>query len=407
MDFDKIKDTIDKLGKTVKLFKDENDKRLDAIEKKGYAPADLTEKVDKINGQVSKLEGLKAQLDSMETAMARLQLPGGGIVTEKDKAKAEHSKAFSNYFRKGEEGGLRALEIQANLSTLSDPDGGFTVPEEVESAIDRVAMTVSAMRRIARKIVISTDTYKRLISQGGAASGWVGEKGSRAETDTPTLKQIAFNAKEIYANPAATQNLLDDSRVNIAQWLGDEVSIEFTEQEGDAFINGNGVEKPRGFQNYTKIANASYSWGNIGFTVSGHATLINDPDAVVDLHHSLKSIYRNGASYLMADLTFAAIRKLKDGNGAYIWRPGLELGAPSTLLGKPVEIDDNMPAIGAGLYPIAFGNWQRGYLIVDRQGIRVLRDPYTNKPFIHFYTTKRVGGGVTHYEAIKLLKVSA
>ena len=401
-----IKALIEDLGKTFEQFKAENDARIKAIETKGHADPLLTEKVDKINADIAQISALKKQLETLETAVAQGQFPGGGK-NELDKVKAQHKDAFAKFFRKGAEGGLRDLEVQAGLSTLSDPDGGFLVPEDYEQAIDRVALSVSAMRRLATVRTIGTDTYKKLVNQGGASAGWVGEKGARAETNTPTLVEIAINAKEVYAMPAATQTLLDDSRVDIAGWLADEVSIEFSEQESDAFINGNGVEKPKGIAAYTMTPNASYAWGKVGYITSGNASLVNDLDKLIDLQHALKPVYRNGAAWLMNDSTLATIRKMKDGDGNYIWVPGLKDGAPDTLLGKPVEIDDNVDDIAAGKYPIFFANFKRAYLIIDRQGVRVLRDPYTTKPYVLFYTTKRVGGGIVMYEAIKALKVSA
>lgn len=401
-----LKETIQALGKAFEAFKAENDARLKEIEKKGVADPLLTEKVDKINADIAQISALKKQLDTLETTVAQGQFPGGGK-NELDRVKAQHKDAFAKFFRKGAEGGLRDLEVQAGLSTLSDPDGGFLVPEDYEQAIDRVALSVSAMRRLATVRTIGTDTYKKLVNQGGASSGWVGEKGARAETNTPTLTEIAINTKEIYAMPAATQTLLDDSRVDIAGWLADEVSIEFSEQESEAFINGNGVEQPKGIAAYAMAANSSYVWGKVGYITSGNASLVNDLDKLIDLQHALKPVYRNGAAWLMNDATLATIRKMKDGDGNYIWVPGLKDGAPDTLLGKPVEIDDNVDDIGTGKYPIFFANFKRAYLIIDRQGVRVLRDPYTTKPYVLFYTTKRVGGGIVMYEAIKALKVSA
>ena len=401
-----LKETIQALGKAFDAFKAENDARLKEIEKKGAADPLLTEKVDKINADIAQISALKKQLETLETAVAQGQFPGGGK-NELDRVKAQHKDAFAKFFRKGAEGGLRDLEIQAGLSTLSDPDGGFLVPEDYEQAIDRVALSVSAMRRLATVRTIGTDTYKKLVNQGGASSGWVGEKGARAETNTPTLTEIAINTKEIYAMPAATQTLLDDSRVDIAGWLADEVSIEFSEQESEAFINGNGVEQPKGIAAYAMAANSSYVWGKVGYITSGNTSLVNDLDKLIDLQHALKPVYRNGAAWLMNDATLATIRKMKDGDGNYIWVPGLKDGAPDTLLGKPVEIDDNVDDIAANKYPIFFANFKRAYLIIDRQGVRVLRDPYTSKPYVLFYTTKRVGGGIVMYEAIKALKVSA
>ena len=399
-----LKETIESIGRAFEQFKAENDARLKEIEKKGSADPLLAEKVEKINADLTALGAMKKQLEAIETAVARGQYPGGG--TAKDKEVIARAKAFTHLMR-GNIDSVKDMEIQASASTLSDPDGGFTVPEEVDTAIDRVQGTLSAMRRLATVRAISTDTYKKLVNQGGATSGWVAEKGTRAETSTPTLKEIAINTKELYAMPAATQILLDDSRVDIGAWLAEEVGIEFNEEEGAAFISGNGVEKPKGIAAYSMVANASYAWGKVGYIAGGHASLLNNMDKLIDLQHALKTSYRNGAAWLMNDATCGVIRKFKDGDGNYIWRPGLMEDKPDTLLGKPVEYDDNVDDIGANKYPIFYANFKRAYLIIDRLGTRVLRDPYTSKPYVLFYTTKRVGGGIVMYEAIKALKIAA
>jgi len=398
-----LKETIESIGRAFEQFKAENDARLKEIEKKGSADPLLAEKVEKINADLTALGAMKKQLEAIETAVARGQYPGGG--TAKDKEVIARAKAFTHLMR-GNIDSVKDMEIQASASTLSDPDGGFTVPEEVDTAIDRVQGTLSAMRRLATVRAISTDTYKKLVNQGGATSGWVAEKGTRAETSTPTLKEIAINTKELYAMPAATQILLDDSRVDIGAWLAEEVGIEFNEEEGAAFISGNGVEKPKGIAAYSMVANASYAWGKVGYIAGGHASLLNNMDKLIDLQHALKTSYRNGAAWLMNDATCGVIRKFKDGDGNYIWRPGLMEDKPDTLLGKPVEYDDNVDDIGANKYPIFYANFKRAYLIIDRLGTRVLRDPYTSKPYVLFYTTKRVGGGIVMYEAIKALKIA-
>ncbi len=403
---DELKKLIEALGQAFEEFKAENDKRIKEIESGRNDPV-LAEKVERINAELTAMSQVKKQLEALETAVAQGQFPGGGS-SAVNVAKKAHAKAFDAWFRKGTgEAELKDLEVQASASTLDDTAGGFTVPEEVDQTIDRVALTVSAMRRISTVRRISTSTYKKLVNQGGASSGWVAEKGTRSETDTPTLREIAINAKELYAQPYATQELLDDSRIDIAAWLGDEVAIEFDEQESDAFVNGNGVEKPKGIAAYNMVANASYAWGKVGYIASGNATLLNNADKLIDLQHALKAVYRNGAVWLMADTTVNTVRKFKDGEGNYLWRPGLAENAPDTLLGKPIEVDDNVDAIGANKYPIFYGNFKRAYLIVDRIGTRVLRDPYSAKPYIAFYTTKRVGGGIVMYEAIKALKIAA
>lgn len=399
-----LKETIESIGRAFETFKAENDARLKEIEKKGHVDPLLAEKVEKINADISNIAAMKRQLEAIETAVARGQFAGGG--SAKDQEVIARAKAFTHLMR-GNIDSVKDINIQASASTLSDPDGGFTVPEEVDAAIDRIQGTLSSMRRLATVRNISTDTYKTLVNQGGATSGWVAEKGSRAETSTPTLAEIAINTKELYAMPYATQTLLDDSRIDIGAWLADEVSKVFDDAEGDSFINGNGVEKPKGIAAYSMVANSSYAWGKVGYIASGHASLLNNCDKLIDLQHALKTSYRNGAAFLMNDSTCQVIRKLKDGDGNYIWRPGLLEGNPDTLLGKPVEYDDNVDSIGANKYPIFYANFKRAYLIIDRFGTRVLRDPYTAKPYVAFYTTKRVGGGIVMYEAIKAFKIAA
>jgi HK97 family phage major capsid protein len=396
---------LTELKQTFETFKAERDKEIADL-KRGLGDVVQTEKVDRINAEITKLQ---SALDEVNSVLAAVRVGGSG--KETDPAKAEHASAFNKWFRKGERAvdDLRDLEVKASLSTLSDPDGGYVVPEEMSNTIDRVVGTVSAMRGLATVMTISTDTYKKLVNMGGAGYGWVGEKDSRPETGTPTLRELVFNTAELYANPAATQTLLDDARVDIAAWLADEVSITFAEQEGAAFISGSGVNRPRGILAYDTIANASYSWGKLGFIVTGAAAAFassNPADAMISLFYSLKQGYRNGATWLTSDAVMETIRKFKDGQGNYLWAPPSGPANVATILGKPVATDDNMPALGANAFPVAFGNFSRGYLIIDRFGIRVLRDPYTNKPYVHFYTTKRVGGGVQNFEAIKLLKCS-
>jgi HK97 family phage major capsid protein len=369
----------------------------------------VTTKLDAINADLTKLT---ASIEKAQAEVAAAKLGGGGAGKSLTAEAAAHATAFNSWFRKGTEpaSGMRGLEVSAKLTTQSDPDGGFLVPEEMDGEIDRVLGTVSAIRAISRQVTVSSQSWKKLVNMGAAGVGWVGEDESRSETDTPTLREIELTAMELYAEPAATQISLDDARFDIESWLAEEVSIAFAEAEGAAFVSGSGVKRPRGFLSYPTIANASYAWGSMGFVITGAAAAFaasNPADAIIDLYYALKSGFRNGASFVTSDAVMATIRKFKDGQGNYLWAPPTGPDMPATILGKPVVSDDNMPALGAGNFPVAFGNFQRGYTILDRFGTRVLRDPYTSKGNVKFYTTKRVGGGVTNFEAIKLLKCSA
>lgn len=398
------------MKKAFEEFKAEREEELKGIRAK-FDDVVQKEKVERINSEITNLQ--KA-LDEANAAIAALKVGGGGG-SPGDPAKAEHAQAFETWFRKGDravDADIRDLEVKAGLTTQSDPDGGYLVPEEMASGIERVVGTVSVMRQLSTVMQISTDTYKKLVSMGGAGSGWVGEKDARSETSTPSLRELVFTLMELYANPAATQRALDDARMNIETWLANEIAIEFAEQEGAAFITGDGVNRPRGLLSYPTVANSSYAWGKVGFVKSGVAGGLTDAnnngaDAMIDLYGALKQQYRTGASWLMSDQTMMVVRKFKDGDGTYLWAPPTTPGEVPSFIGKPIYTDDNMPAVAANAFPIAFGNFKRAYLILDRFGIRVLRDPFTNKPNVHFYTTKRVGGGVQNFEAYKLLKVAA
>ena len=296
------------------------------------------------------------------------------------------------------------------MSAGSLADGGYTVPLEIEQTIDRVLAKVSPMRAIASVRQIGSNVYRKPIATAGAATGWVAETDARPQTNAPTLAAIDFPTMELYAMPAATQALLDDSQVDLETWLAGEVQTVFAEQEGAAFVSGNGTTQPKGFLGETAVADASWTWGKLGYIASGAAGAFatSDPtDALVSLAYAPKQGYRANGSWVMNRGTEAAIRKFKDANDNYIWQPGASAGQPPTLLGYPVAEAEDMPDIAANSFSIAFGDFARGYLIVDRVGVRVLRDPYSAKPYVLFYTTKRVGGGVQNYEAIKLMKFAS
>ncbi|MDE2134262.1 MAG: phage major capsid protein [Alphaproteobacteria bacterium] len=353
------------------------------------------------------LDEQKRALDELTLAAAR---PSIGNERKMIFAGAREKKAaFERYIRKGDAGGLEALELKA-MSAGSLADGGYTVPLEIEQTIDRVLAKVSPMRAIATVRQIGSNVYRKPIATAGAATGWVAETDARAQTAAPTLAAIDFATMELYAMPAATQTLLDDSRVDLEAWLAGEVQTVFAEQEGAAFVSGNGTTQPKGFLSETTVADASWVWAKLGYIASGTAGAFaasNPADTLVALAYAPKTGYRANGSWMMNRNTESVIRTFKDSMGEYIWQPGTSAGQPPTLLGYPVAEAEDMPDIAANSYSVAFGDFARGYLIVDRVGVNVLRDPYSAKPYVLFYTTKRVGGGVQNYEAIKLLKFAA
>ncbi len=398
-----IRQAFDDLAREFDAFKQANDERLAQMEKRS-SDVITEEKVDRINRA---LDEQKRALDELTLQAARPII--GGERKAAPYQTRERKQAFDRYVRKGDAGGLDALELKA-LSVGSNPDGGYTVPLEIESTIDRVLAKASPIRSIATVRQIGSNVYRKPFTTSGAASGWTAETGSISQTGTPTLAALDFPAMELYAMPAATQTLLDDSQVDIEQWLADEVQIVFAEQEGAAFVNGDGSSKPTGFLHYTAVADGSWSWGNLGYIASGADGAFassNPADALINLAYAPKQGYRANGRWVMNRKTESTVRKFKDTTGNYIWQPGVAAGQPATLFGYPVTEVEDMPDIASNSLSIAFGDFARGYLVVDRIGIRVLRDPYSAKPYVLFYTTKRVGGGVQNFEAIKLMKFSA
>jgi HK97 family phage major capsid protein len=398
------RDDYDELRATFEEFKSANDERLAKIERK-RGDVLLDDKVDRINAA---LDLQTKRMDDLALRQARPALEGRGrIVT--DAASREHKSAFDAYVRGGETSALRQLETKA-MSAGSNPDGGYLVPVELEREIGQRLAAISPIRAISSVREISGSVYKKPFMTAGPATGWVGETDARTQTTSPTLDALSFPAMELYAMPAATATLLDDSAVNIDEWIASEVELTFAVQEGAAFVNGDGTNQPKGFLQYTTVANSSWSWGNLGYIASGAAGAFaasNPSDALIDLIYALKAGYRQNGNFVMNRKTQAAIRKFKDSGGAYLWQPPAQAGGRASLMTFPLIEAEDMPDIGANALSIAFGDFRRGYLIVDRVGVRVLRDPYSAKPYVLFYTTKRVGGGVQDFDAVKLMKFAA
>jgi HK97 family phage major capsid protein len=324
----------------------------------------------------------------------------------------EYSRTFASYFRKGDgEQELRAANaigqraaIQAAMSAGDNSSGGYLAPVEWDRKISEAQRATSPLRRLATVVQSSVGAYTTLWNSDEHGSGWVGEVAARPATTGSTFASINFAAGEIYANQAVSQRLLDDSAINVEQWLINSLQREFSRQEAVAFISGDGSNKPAGFLTFAEggVNAASHPGGPIDVT----ETVIT-VDALVDFSYGLAAPYRQNATWLMSSLTAAALTKLKDADGNLIWRESLIVGQPATLLGRPVAIDEGMPAPTAGQMPIAFGDFAAGYVINDRLGVKTLRDPYSNKPFVMFYTVKRVGGGLLNPGAIRVLKVPA
>jgi len=378
-------------------FKKSNDKELESIKAEKNK---LEEKTDKLNEKLGELDNLKAELEKEIKAAKR---PGAAASTEVE----AHKKAFGQFLRKGADDGLADLQKKA-IQVAVDSDGGFAAPEELDTSLLELLRDESPMREVCGSIIIGASGYKKLVNLGGAGSGWVGETEARPATGTPTIAQLEAYMGEIYANPQATQQSLDDIHFNVEQWLSEEVAREFSEKEGNAFLLGNGTNKPKGILSYAMdvAADKGRTFGVLQKMVSGVAGSFTG-DNLIDLVYSTKKGYRKNAVFMMNTLSLAKARKFKDSDGNYLWQPGLQAGQPSTLLSYGVAENEDMPDAAADANAILFGDFKRGYAIVDRFGTRVLRDPYTNKPNIGFYTTKRVGGMLLDSNAIKVLTLSA
>ncbi|EMX8400611.1 phage major capsid protein [Yersinia enterocolitica] len=393
-----VEQVAQELNQRFSEFKEKNDKRIDAIEQeKGKLAGD----VETLNGKLSELDNLKT---SLEDEIKALKRPGGGTNT---KTATEHKSAFMQFVRKGKEDGLRELEQKA-LNTGTDADGGYAVPEELDRTLLDILKNEVIMRQESTVITVGTSDYKKLVNLHGAGSGWVGEQAARPATNTPQLAQIVPFMGEIYGNPQATQIMLDDGFFDVESWINSSLSLEFSEQEEIAFTNGTGVLKPKGFLAYTSTdeKDSVREFGKLQHLLSGAAAAVT-ADSIIQMIYTLRKVHRNGAKFMMNNNSLFKIRILKDERGDYLWRPGLELDQPSMLAGYGIAENEQMPDIVADAKAIAFGNFKRGYTIVDRIGTRILRDPYTNKPFVGFYTTKRTGGMLADSQAIKLLKIGA
>ncbi|MGH1418209.1 MAG: phage major capsid protein [Hyphomicrobiaceae bacterium] len=384
---------FDTMMEAFEAFKQENDAKLEEIKQRGAADCVTEEKIARI----------EHTLDEYTRKSARPPISGKNVCSG---VALQHKTAFDNYVRQGETANLRQLEGKA-LSVSSDPDGGYLVPDETETLVNSAVRNISPLRAISGVRQVSGSVYKKPFAITGPDTGWVGEAGARPETTAPTLAELSFPTMELYAMPAATSSLLDDSAVDIDSWLAEEVRAAFAAQEGTAFVTGDGVNKPTGFLSYPTVDNASWTWGNVGTLstgVSGGFAASDAGDVLIDLVYAVKSSYRANGTFVMNRATQSDIRKMKDADGNYLWQPAAQPGEAPTLLGFSVAESEDMPDIGADSLSLAFGDFRRGYLIVDRVGLRVLRDPYSAKPYVLFYTTKRVGGGIQDFDAIKLLK---
>jgi len=327
------------------------------------------------------------------------------------KETAPHEKAFGAYVRSGDEDQLRGIEMEGKaMSTAVAADGGYLVDPQTSETVQSVLKGAAPLRAVASIVNVEATSYDVLVDHTDAGAGWASETADASETGSPQVDRISIPLHELSALPKVSQRLLDDSAFDIESWLAGKIADKFARAESAAFISGDGVDKPKGFLTYATAANGSEAWGEIGHVLSeadGDFNTAAPADAIVDLVYALPARYRANATFVMNSKTAGAVRKLKDGDGRFLWSDGYAAGEPSLLMGYKVVICEDMPDIASWSPAIAFGDFAAGYTIAERPDLRVLRDPFSAKPNVLFYATKRVGGDVTDFHAIKLLKFAA
>lgn len=382
----------------------------------GLSEAPVPEVKTALAGLLSEFRGfqddMKSRLQQQEERMSMLNqktISAGrpALSTAVDTA-APHQKAFAAYLRAGDDEGMRGLVLEGKaLSTAVNADGGFLVAPQMADRIQRVLRSTASLRQIANVVNVEATSFDVIIDRTEVGSGWATESGTITETATPTIEKINIRLYELSAMPKASQRILDDSAFDVEGWLADRIATRFARAEGNAFVLGDGVDKPKGFLTYNKVADATWAWGSLGYIATGAAAdfaATNPADCLVDLVYSLGADYRPNAAFVMNSKTTGVVRKMKDADGRFLWTDGMTLDQPARLLGYPVLVVEDMPDVAANAYAIAFGDFRAGYTIADRPDLRVLRDPFSAKPNVLFYASKRVGGDVSDFAAVKLLK---
>ncbi|MCE8441891.1 phage major capsid protein [Rhodovulum sulfidophilum] len=354
---------------------------------------------------------LKQQEERLTMFDRKSQVTAGRpVLSRSAEIEVPHKKAFGAYLRTGDDDALRGLEVEAKaMSTAVAGDGGYLIDPETASSIQSVLTSTASIRSISQVVTVEASSYDVLVDHSDTGSGWSSETGSQVETGTPQIERVTIPLHELSAMPKISQRLLDDSAFDIEGWLAGRIADKFARAEAAAFISGDGADKPRGFLNHPKVPEASWSWGSLGYVATGADGDFDvgaPSDAILDLVYSLGAVYRANATFVMNSKTAGAVRKMKDADGRFLWSDGLAAAEPARLLGYPVLIAEDMPDIAADAAAIAFGDFQAGYAVAERPDLRVLRDPFSAKPHVLFYATKRVGGDVSDFAAIKLLKFS-
>ena len=403
IDMNEVQSATETLARAFEEYKGVNDMRLADIERRGSADVLLSEQLSRMDQAMNKLQD---DVSGVKTALRRPSKGGGVSVVHEE---GEYKSAFMNYIAKGNEGEVSSLQTK-EMSVIADQQGGFMVPTEMAERVVTRQFETTPMRQLATVMTIASEAVEMLRDTSEAEAQWVSELGARGDTDQGAIGRIRIPVHELYAQPKATQKLLDDAALNVEDWLVGRVANTFARRENTAFITGDGVGQPRGFLSYSTQAasDATRNWGvleHVATGADGAFASSNGADILITMMNKLRSGYLPKANWLMPRSVIDIIRKFKEsGTGAYIWQPSLQAGTPATLLGYPIVLADDMPAVASGSLSAAFGNFEEGYTIVDRKGLQSLRDPYTAAPFVKFRCSKRVGGDVVNFDAIKVLR---
>lgn len=404
IDMSEVRSATDTLARAFEEYKSVNDQRLAEIEQRGGADVLYDEHLGRMDKSINRIQD---DITNLKTSMLRPNKAGISIATD-----SAHKQAFMQYVAKGFDSGLATFESKA-LEVVNNAEGGYMIPSELSQRIVSRQFDTTPMRQIATVMSISTEAVEMLRDTNEPVAQWISELGAPTDTADNGIGRIRIPVHELYAQPKATQKLLDDALVNVEEWLINKVASKFARAENNAFVVGDGIGMPRGFTSYTAqtTSDATRAWGVLQYVPTGAngAFASSSPaDCLFDLMHQLRVGYHPEATWIMPRAVADMVRKFKENSTqAYIWQPGLQQGQPATLLGFPVVLGEDMPAVTTGSFSAAFGNFKEGYTIVDRIGMRILRDPYTGAPFIKFRCTKRTGGDVVNFEAIKLLSFSA
>jgi HK97 family phage major capsid protein len=423
-----VAEALDKIATAFDEYKKTNDQRIEAV-KEGKGTAELDAKLAKMDEHITSLGEMKTKLEKMETKLSRPGLGGSGKQDGESAEQAEYRHAFVDWMRapKDAERQQRAHQAQKALEAKQSAGeretraaatvvgtgsaGGFALPEVIERAIARLSVDMSPIRQIATVRTVGSTDYKELFDVNGAGFEWVGETDTRAQTNTPNLAEVAPTFGMASAKPQASEESLDDLFFNVEEWLTMSASEAIAQGEGAAFVSGNGTKKPTGFlagPAPLTTADATRAFGTLQYVASGQAAAMpTSLDVLYDLVYSLRARYRNNAQWVTSKLVLSALRKYKDTSGQYLWSPALTAGQPATFMGYGITEAEDMPAVAASAFPLAFGDFREGYLIADRVGMRITRDEITTPGYVKFYVRKRVGGILRNTQAIKLLKIAA